>query len=78
MLCSKRLYRPNPASTACTPTSQRRLIEAADVPPPDIRPLTMIRRVVARKMTQAAQTIPAVTLHRHRSTKEQKNDSRWQ
>jgi len=30
----------------------------------DIRPLTMIRRVVARKMTQAAQTIPAVTLHR--------------
>lgn len=33
-------------------------------PAQDIRPLTMIRRVVARKMTQAAQTIPSVTLHR--------------
>ena len=38
--------------------------EGTEVPPPDIRPLNMIRRVVARKMTQAAQTIPAVTLHR--------------
>lgn len=31
---------------------------------PDVRPLTLIRRVVARRMTQAALTIPAVTLHR--------------
>ena len=38
--------------------------QGTDEPSPDIRPLNMIRRVVARKMTQAAQTIPAVTLHR--------------
>jgi pyruvate dehydrogenase E2 component (dihydrolipoamide acetyltransferase) len=31
---------------------------------PDLRPLTRIRRVVAKRMTQAAQTIPAVTIHR--------------
>lgn len=30
----------------------------------DLRPLSRIRRVVARRMTQSAQTIPAVTLHR--------------
>jgi pyruvate/2-oxoglutarate dehydrogenase complex dihydrolipoamide acyltransferase (E2) component len=38
--------------------------QGQDGEPPDLRPLTMIRRVVARRMTQAAQTIPAVTLHR--------------
>ncbi len=42
-------------------------VDAADGPAPDVRPLTMIRRVVARKMTQAMQTIPAVTLHRDAS-----------
>jgi pyruvate dehydrogenase E2 component (dihydrolipoamide acetyltransferase) len=30
----------------------------------DLRPLGRIRRVVARRMTESAQTIPAVTLHR--------------
>jgi pyruvate dehydrogenase E2 component (dihydrolipoamide acetyltransferase) len=36
-------------------------------PAQDIRPLSTIRKVVARKMTQAATTIPAVTLHRDAS-----------
>ena len=36
-------------------------------PAGDIRPLSTIRKVVARKMTQAATTIPAVTLHRDTS-----------
>jgi pyruvate dehydrogenase E2 component (dihydrolipoamide acetyltransferase) len=31
---------------------------------PDLRPLTRIRKVVAKRMTLAAQTIPAVTIHR--------------
>jgi pyruvate dehydrogenase E2 component (dihydrolipoamide acetyltransferase) len=38
-----------------------------DTEAPDLRPLTRIRRVVAKRMTQAAQTIPAVTIHRDAS-----------
>ena len=38
--------------------------ETPDADAPDLRPLTRIRRVVAKRMTQAAQTIPAVTIHR--------------
>ncbi len=47
--------------------SGRSVGQQIDAPAPDLRPLTMIRRVVARRMTQAAQTIPAVTLHRDAS-----------
>lgn len=39
-------------------------MEAAPRPPADVRPLGAVRRVVARRMTEAARTIPAVTLHR--------------
>jgi pyruvate/2-oxoglutarate dehydrogenase complex dihydrolipoamide acyltransferase (E2) component len=41
--------------------------EGPAAPRDDIRPLSMVRRVVARKMTQAAETIPSVTLHRDAS-----------